>query len=134
MASRRVPESVRAELPRRAHAGLGLDGSFPTILRTGQTVPAAEACKHAPSEQCVQMLNAIQHWLVAQGVGHLHIVTDLRGYGQPGTAAIIWGEGPTAHDVAQVFATDWLDDLPRIPAWMALKAEHEFDLRWQPPY
>lgn len=87
-----------------------------------------------PCGQCVRMVAQIQQWLLGRDVESVHVTTDIRQYGNQGVVTVIWGSGPSAREVAEVFAVGHRDGLPLLPAWVGLKAEHDFDLRWQTPY
>jgi hypothetical protein len=129
-----LPEHIRAELPARANAGVGHDADYPT--RVGdQTVPAQHACRMNPSAEMLSVVREVTGFLRESGAAHIEVAPDLRGTGQPGAITVRWMGDVPARIVAEKFAVSAADDgTPRVPAWLNLRSDSEFDLRWQPPY
>lgn len=129
-----LPEHIRAELPFRAKAGHGLDFDYPTEI-DGAVVPAAKACTQPPSKAMWTLVHEVTGYLQKAGAQHIDVVPDRRSLGQPGNLTVCWfGEVPAAK-VAEAFAVSTTDEgTPRVPAWLCLRRDDDFDLRWQPPY
>jgi hypothetical protein len=128
------PEHIRVELPLRAQAGHGLDFDYPTVTDAGE-VPAAKACLGAPSPQMKDMVRKVATFLHDEGAEHIDVVPDMRAKGMPGNLTVRWMGAVPALKVAQEFAVAVGDDgTPRVPAWLCLRRDDDFDLRWQPPY
>lgn len=128
------PEHIRAELPLRAKAGHGLDFDYPTVVDGGE-VPAAKACLTAPSPHMKAMVRDVAEYLIASGADHIDVVPDMRSLGHPGSLTVRWmGSVPAAKVAAQFKVSDGDDGTPRVPAWLCLRRDDDFDMRWQPPY
>lgn len=136
MARRRstLPREIRAELPARANAGIGLDPEFPTKM--GEKVyKAAIACRHQPSLDMVAFVKQIMEYLTAHDATQVRLLQHFRDRGQPGALLLVWASGPAAADVAAKFAVSTSPcGTPRLPSWLSLRVDNDFDLRWQPPF
>ena len=129
-----LPEHIRAELPLRAKAGHGLDFDYPTEI-DGSTVPAAKAVLLPPSAAMEAMVDKVTGYLHGIGAEHVSVVSDMRSLGQPGNLTVRWYGALPAAQVAEKFAVSTSDEgVPRVPAWLCLRRDDDFDLRWQPPY
>jgi len=129
-----LPEHIRAQLTFRASAGSGHDADYPTAV-PGRTVPASDALLVSPSEQMLDYARSIVRHLQQIGAQNVSIGFDLRGKGNPGAMTILWSGVTSPADLAATFAVSTAEDgTPRLPAWLSLRADHEFDLRWQPAY
>lgn len=128
------PAHIRAELRERADAGAGLDFTHPTDL-DGRTVPAKQACTAPPSQAMVTVADEVCTFLRSVGAEHVSVVPNPRCLDQPGNLTVQWYGGVPARRVAEKFAVARTsEDLPLIPAWLCLRADDDFDMRWQPPY
>lgn len=89
----------------------------------------------SPSAEMLSVVREVTDFLHESGASHIDVVPDMRGRGEPGAITVRWmGEIP-ARVVAERFAVSAADDgTPRVPAWLNLRADNDFDLRWQPPY
>jgi hypothetical protein len=134
--ARRVgqPPHVRVELDIRASAGAGHDGEYQTVMGQ-ETVPAQHACRMEPSEQMWRMVQNVTDHLRDVGASNIVVVPDFRGHDEPGALTIQWEGNVPAKDIATRFAVSVSDDgTPRVPAWLSLRADGDFDLRWQKPF
>lgn len=130
----RVPDRVRAELSARAQAGIGHDPTVPTVTAYG-TVPAAEAVAFRPSGDMLVLVQQVVSYLRECDVRHVDVQVDVRDLGCPGAVTVRWHGGVSPLQVASRFAVSTAPNgIPRIPAWLSLRADDQFDLRWQPPY
>ena len=130
-----VPADVRRELPLRANAGVGLDPEFPTTIRDGRVCRAAVACHHRPSKDMLLFAKQVMDYVDGHGGMHVRIQQDFRDRGQPGALLVMWSGGPDAAEVAEQFAVSTTEDgTPRVPAWLSLRVDDVFDMRWQPAY
>lgn len=128
------PPHIRAELRERAAAGIGLDPDHPTDVG-GRTVPAAQACGMRPSPAMIAVAEQVTDFLDSVGASHVGIVPNPRCPDQPGNLTIQWYGGVPAKAVADQFAVSkTADGTSRVPAWLSLRADDDFDMRWQPPY
>lgn len=136
MARRRsgLPANIRSELPSRANAGVGLDPEFPTRMG-GKVCKASIACRHQPSPDMVAFVRDIMEYLKTADAQQVRLVQHYRDRGQPGALLLVWESGPAAADVAAKFAVSTSEcGTPRLPAWLSLRVDNDFDLRWQPAF
>jgi hypothetical protein len=141
MARRRsgLPASIRSELPLRAKAGIGLDPEFPT--KVGEKVcPAAAACQRQPSSDMLDMVRDIMIYLKDNDAQQVRLLQQWRDRGQPGALLIAWSSNeaktsPSASEIATRFAVSTSTcGTPRLPSWLSLRVDDDFDLRWQPAF
>lgn len=129
-----LPEHIRKELPDRARAGVGLDPDAPTLVN-GVKVSADFARQRVPSEEMLGLVGQVEGFLATQGAKHIDVVRDFRKNGCPGDLTVRWYGPVAASVVAGQFAVSvCADGTPRIPAWLSLRADDDFDLRWQPAF
>lgn len=133
MVFRRAPDHVRINLPERAQAGTGLTFTYLTDIETG-SCEANQLLQGPPCKEAIIFARNIIEWLNKHGATHARPYTDLRGYGHTGIVTIIWSDGPSALDTATHFSVATAGETPQLPAWIGLKNETDFDLRWQIPY
>lgn len=137
MARRRVglPADIRAELPKRANMGVGLDPDFPTQMGDKGNCKAAIACKHRPSPQMRAFVQKVAAFVQANNATHVRMLSDYLDRDHPGDLMLAWSDGPAVSEVAAEFAVSAAEDgTPRIPAWLALSSDNDFDLRWRPAF
>lgn len=129
-----LPANIKTELPHRANAGVGLDPEFPT--RMGERIcKAATACRHTPSTDMIAFVRDVMDYLRAHDAIQVRLVQHFRDRGQPGALLLAWSNGPTAADIATRFAVSTSEcGTPRLPSWLSLRVDNDFDLRWQPPF
>ena len=127
----RLPDSIRAELPVRGRAGAGHDQTYPTDAGSG-TVPAAAACWRRPSAQMLGLAEQVRDYLRSSGAEHIDVARDVRGRGMTGALTVRWFKGvPPATVAAKFGVSRAADGTPLLPAWLSLRADDDFDLRWQ---
>ncbi len=130
----RLPDNIRAELPVRGRAGTGHDLTFPTETGAG-VVPAEAARWSRPSAQMLALVQQVSDYLLSCGAEHVDVMTDLRRRGMPGAFTLRWFKGVPPATVAAKFAvSEAADGTPLVPAWLSLRADDDFDLRWQVGY
>lgn len=129
-----LPDHLRSELTLRARAGIGLDPDHPT--RSGDTTrSAADACRYPPSAEMFLLVKKVLDYLHAHHATLVRVHQDPRRDNQPGQLVVMWQPNPTAEQVAAHFAVSASAcGTPRLPAWLSLHPDDDFDLRWQPPY
>lgn len=129
-----LPAAIKAELPSRANAGVGLDPEFPTRTTSG-VCRAAVACHHRPSPDMVALVRDVMNYLTAANAQQVRLLQNYRDQGQPGALTVAWTSGPPAAETAERFAVSTAEcGTPRLPSWLSLRADDDFDLRWQPPF
>lgn len=130
-----LPHDIRTELPTRANAGIGHDPEFPTTTANGAVCKAVAACRHQPSRDMLLFVKQIVDHLHHHRATHVRVQQDFRDRGYPGSLLVAWGSGPSAAEVATQFAVSISScGTPRLPAWLSLRVDTDFDLRWQPAY
>ena len=137
MPKRRVglPAEIRAELPKRANMGIGLDPDYPTPMGDKGKHPAAVACRYRPSPQMKEFVQQVAAYVQANNATHVRVQVDYRERDYPGDLLLAWSDGPSPADVAAKFAVSTAEDgTPRLPAWLALGSDNDFDLRWRPAF
>jgi hypothetical protein len=129
-----LPADIKQELSTRANAGVGLDPEFPT--RTGNDIcPAATACRRTPSDDMLAFVRTVMAYLKSKDAIQVRLVQDFRDRGQPGALLLVWSNGPSASEIASQFAVSRSAcGTPRLPSWLSLRVDNDFDLRWQPAY
>lgn len=129
-----LPAHILVDLPARAAAGRGLDPDVITITRDG-VMSAADAREYPPSAEMLTLVRQITGYLYDHGGRHVSVDADLHGDDHPGHLTVRWAGTVSPRDVAEAFAVSRAEDgTPRLPSWLNLRADAEFDLRWQPPY
>ena len=129
-----LPTHIRHDLDNRAKAGFGHDPDAPT-MSNGTSVAARLAKESAPSTEMLGIVREVRLLLTGLGASHIDTVPDLRNNGTPGDLTVRWHGQVPAKAIATHFATSTtLDGTPRIPAWLSLRADDDFDLRWQPAF
>ena len=128
-----VPEYARGEIVPRAASGTGHDGAVATETMPGVFVPASQALViGSSSPQMLRRASEVMAWLVGQGATHVDCVRDSRPEIRPGGLTVLWADGPQARACAQHFASGFdAAGLPLLPSWLSLRADDDFDLRWQ---
>lgn len=137
MARRRVglPSEIRAELPMRANLGIGLDPEYPTTMGDRGHLKAAIACRYKPSPQMLDFVRDVAAYVQSHDGTQVRVLQDFRHRDYPSDLLLAWSEGPSPSDVAAKFAVSNAEDgTPRLPAWLSLRADNDFDLRWQPAF
>lgn len=135
MARRRsgLPKEIRSEISTRANAGVGLDPDFPTLGPTG-TCTAKTACKFKPTVEMIEFVRTIAAHVQANDATHMRVMND-QDRNLPGALILAWSDGPSAADIANKFAVSHSEcGTPRLPSWLALRVDNNFDLRWQPAF
>lgn len=127
-----LPERIRAELPTRARAGIGHDPNHLTPM-ADKMCRANDARSQRPSPYMVEFVRRIVDHLHEVGATHITIAQDLQHLGHQGSLTVQWaGAEATVASVAAKFAVSTsLDGTPRLPAWVSLRNDDDFDLRWQ---
>lgn len=136
MARRRVglPAEIRAELPLRANLGVGLDPEYPTAMGEREC-PAKVACRYKPSPQMIDYVRDVAAYVQSQDATQVRVLADFRHRDYPSDLLLAWSGGPAPAAVAEKFAVSTAEDgTPRLPAWLSLRADNDFDLRWQPAF
>ena len=136
MARRRVglPADIRTELPMRANMGIGLDPDYPTTVGNIERT-AKDASRHKPSHDMVEFVRSVAAFLQAHDATQVRILQDFRDLNHPGDLLVAWSNGPNVVAVAEKFAVSTAPDgTPRLPSWLALRSDNDFDLRWQPAF
>lgn len=127
-----LPEHIRVELPQRCRAGYGHDWDVPVGDRDART-----AIMQPPTEDMLRLVRQVKDHAISRGALHVTVQNAPRAAdGSLGAVQVLWtgGEGPSALSVAQQFAVSHTEDgTPRVPAWLSLVADGDFDLRWQYP-
>lgn len=137
MARRRVglPADIRAELPQRARMGIGLDPEYPTPMGDKGECKAEIACKHRPSPQMIEFVRKVAAYVQAHDASHVRVLSNFRDRDYPGDLLLSWSDGPSPAAVAAEFAVSTAEDgTPRLPAWLSLGSDNDFDLRWRPAF
>lgn len=137
MARRRVglPSEIRAELPMRANLGVGLDPEYPTTTVDRGQCKAALACQFKPSPQMLAYVREVVAYVQSQDGTQVRVLQDFRHRDYPSDLLLAWSDGPAPAAVAAKFAVSTAEDgTPRIPSWLSLRADNDFDLRWQPAF
>lgn len=128
-----LPSSIKAELPKRASAGIGLDPEYPTRMGT-RVCKAAAACRHTPSQDMITFVQKVMTYLRDHHATQVRLLQHYRDRGQPGALLLAWSDGPSAADIASTFSVSTAEcGTPRLPSWLSLRHDNDFDLRWQPP-
>lgn len=130
-----LPAEIRAQLTTRAAAGRGLDGEYPTQTAAGTVTPACEMLSAEPTEAMLMFVRKITNYLHDHGAHHVTVTQDRSKDGHIGQLTIQWAGPLPPSQVAEQYAVSRAaDGTPRLPAWVNLRADAEFDLRWQPAF
>ena len=130
-----LPASIRSELPARANAGVGLDPEFPTSMGNKGVCKASTACHHTPSADMLDFVRQIMDYLKTSEATQIRLLQHWKDRGQPGALLLGWSGGRTAAEIADKFAVSTAPDgTPRLPSWLSLRVDDDFDLRWTPPF
>lgn len=129
------PGHVCRQLFHRGRAGRGLNDSH-AVVWNGALIPADQACRQQPSQEMRALAQDVQKFLAASGARNIDVIQDYHQKGRPGCLTVRWTGEIRACDVAAEFAVSVRQDdgTPQIPSWLALRAEDDFDLRWQDPF
>lgn len=129
-----LTEHPNVDLRDRGRPAIGLDFDFPTPGPHGDR-PAVLAERTEPTPGMVDLAREVLALLASHGAIHARVTKDRSRRGHPGALLVAWTDGPTALEVARHFAVSTSEcGTPRVPSWLALRRDHDFDMRWQPEF
>ena len=130
----KLPAAALAGMSQRGRPAIGLDPDHPTPGPRGIRA-AFDAETREPTPAMIDMARAVMQYLIDNQALHPRVMKDRARTGHPGAMLISWTSGPDTETVATKFAVSHLDDgTPRVPSWLALQRDHDFDMRWRPEF